>query len=137
VVLLAVSTAAYGKPTTGQAARALSVNDTAHLKRKNSGSLILEEGQATGALPGSVKASFELGPTVKAVVTISTRSGTLTGRCSAVLHSTGVYASFAGTITVTKGTGRYAKAHGNGGFYGVVNRHNYELTVQTTGHLSY
>jgi hypothetical protein len=138
VLFLAVNSTAYATPTArGRTASTLNVNDTAHLKRKNSGSLILEEGQASGALPGSVKARFELGPTIKAVFTISTRSGTLTGQCSAVLHSTGLYASFAGTITVTTGTGRYAKAHGRGGFYGVVNRHNYELTVQTTGHLSY
>lgn len=136
-ILLSMSATAHATQPAGHAARLLSVNDTAHLKRKNSGSLILEEGKAAGALPGSVKARFELGPTIKAVFTISTRSGTLTGQCSAVLHSTGLYASFAGTITVTAGTGSYSKARGHGGFYGVVNRHNYELTVQTTGHLSY
>ncbi|MHB8241056.1 MAG: autotransporter [Solirubrobacteraceae bacterium] len=111
------------------------MTDTAHLKyQKHSG---LEEGTATGTLPGNVKIRFEIGPPVKATFTISTSKGSLSGTGSAALHSAGLYASFGGTITVTHGTGRYAHAHGHGGLYGVVNRHTYALTVQTTGSLSY
>jgi len=40
-------------------------------------------------------------------------------------------------MTVSHGTDRYAHAHGHGGFYGTVNRHNDALVVQTTGQLSY
>ena len=40
-------------------------------------------------------------------------------------------------MTISHGTGRYAHAHGHGGFYGTVDRHNDALVVQTTGQLSY
>ena len=40
-------------------------------------------------------------------------------------------------MSITRGTGRYVHAHGSGGFYGVLNRKTYALTVQTTGRLSY
>ena len=111
------------------------MTDTGHLTyRKSSG---LEEGTATGTLAGSVKIHFEIGPPVKATFTISTPRGSISGTGAATLHSAGLYASFGGTITVTRGTGRFAHAHGHGGLYGVVNRHTYALTVQTTGSLSY
>jgi hypothetical protein len=40
---------------------------------------------------------------------------------------------------VLGGTGRYAHAHGSGKLYGVYNRRSprLELTIQTTGNLSY
>jgi hypothetical protein len=42
-------------------------------------------------------------------------------------------------MTVTRGTGRYAHAHGHGGFYGTIDRENthYPAVVQTTGTLVY
>lgn len=134
-VVIASGVAQGDRRSSAQSARSLSVNDTAHLTyRKSSG---LEEGTATGTLPGSVKIHFEIGPPVKATFTISTPRGSISGAGTATLHSAGLYASFGGTITVTHGTGRYAHAHGHGGLYGVVNRHTYALTVQTTGSLSY
>ena len=48
-----------------------------------------------------------------------------------------MYLSFGGTLTVTHGTGRYAHAHGQGGFYGTIDRKNYAVTIQTTGTLYY
>jgi hypothetical protein len=119
-------------------ARALNVTDTAHLRYiRESGSLLIEEGVATGGLPGTVKVRFDVGPTVTSSFTIYTRGGSIAGNGSGVLHGTGVTASFGGTMTVSHGTGRYAHAHGRGGFYGTINRKTYALTVQTTGTLSY
>ena len=40
-------------------------------------------------------------------------------------------------MTVSHGTGRYKHVHGNGGFYGTLNRTTYKMVVQTTGTLSY
>jgi hypothetical protein len=132
--------AAYGATRLARvhAARVLDATDTAHLRYiRSSGALLLEEGSATGALPGTVKVQMNVGATVIASFTIKTRNGSLAGRGSGTLHGTGVYASFGGTMTVSHGTGRYAHAHGHGGFYGVLNRNSYALTVQTTGTLSY
>jgi hypothetical protein len=114
------------------------VTDTAHLHYlRETGADLLEEGQATGGLPGRVQARFNVGATVFASFTISTHYGSISGSGSGKLHGTGVYASFGGAMTVTRGTGRYADAHGHGGFYGAINRNNYAATVQTTGTLSY
>jgi len=119
-------------------ARTLNVTDEARLHyHESAGSSLIEEGRATGGLPGAVKVHFTVGPTVSASFTISTGSGTLIGHGSGVLHSSGTYASFRGSMSITRGTGRYLHAHGHGGFYGVLNRKTYALTVQTTGSLSY
>ena len=75
---------------------------------------------------------------MKASFTLSSRYGKLIGSGFAKPHSSGnEYSSFAGTLTITHGTGRYARAHGQGGFYGVINRGNDAVTVQTTGTLAY
>jgi hypothetical protein len=122
------------------AARALNITDTAHLHfvRETASSILIDEGKATGGLPGVVKVGFEVGATVKASFTLSSRYGKLIGSGFAKPHSSGQeYSSFAGTLTITHGTGRYGRAHGHGGFYGVINRGNDAVTVQTTGTLAY
>lgn len=120
-------------------ARTLNVTDEAHLHlTTTAGELLEEEGQATGALPGKIRARFNVGASVSGSYTFYPRSGgSITGRGSAHLHSTGTYSSFGGTLTITHGTGRYSHVHGSGGFYGIVNRRTNALTVQTTGRLSY
>jgi hypothetical protein len=138
LTLADASASADGGEPFARAARTLNVTDTAHLRyHESAGSALIEEGTATGGLPGSVKVRFTVGPTVSASFTIFTHSGTLTGHGSGTLHSSGTYASFGGTMSITRGTGRYLHAHGHGGFYGVLNRKTYALTVQTTGRLSY
>jgi hypothetical protein len=125
-------------PARALAARTLNVTDTAHLRyRRTSGSSLIEEGPASGGLPGTVKVRFDVGASVSATFTISTHNGSLIGHGSGALHSSGMYASFGGSMTITRGTGRYRYARGHGGFYGVINRKSYDLTVQTTGKLSY
>jgi hypothetical protein len=124
------------------AARALNVNDTAHLHYvKESHGQLIDEGAATGSLPGTVRIAFDVGATVVANFTINTHSGSIIGNGSGTLHTSksrsDVYVSFAGTLTVSRGTSLYAHAHGHGGFYGTVDRKNYSATIQTTGTLSY
>ena len=122
-----------------RAARTLNVNDEAHLHVTGSeGELLNESGPATGSLPGTVRVRFSVSATVSGSFTIYPRGGgSISGRGTAHLHSTGTYASFGGTMYVTHGTGRYAHAHGHGGLYGTVNRRTNALVVQTTGRLSY
>jgi len=124
------------------AARTLNVSDTAHLHHgKENRGLLVDEGQATGQLPGKVRVEFDVGATVYANFTIYTRNGALMGHGSGTLHESKghstVWVSFAGTMSVSRGTGRYLHAHGQGGFYGTFDRHNYEATIQTTGTLDY
>ena len=126
------------RPLTAQAAATLKITDTANMHyTSGSGSLLHETGTASGTLPGSMKANLAIGATLTANFTIYASGGTITGRGIGKPHGSGTYESFAGTLVATGGTGRYAHAHGHGGFYGTFDRKNYDLTVQTTGKLSY
>ena len=125
------------RPLTAQAAATLKITDTADMHyTSGSGSLLHETGTSSGTLPGSMKANLAIGATLTANFTIYTSGGTITGRGMGKPHGSGTYESFAGTLVATGGTGRYAHAHGHGGFYGTFDRKNYDLTVQTTGKLS-
>ncbi len=117
----------------------LNATDEAHLHVVNaSGSQLIEEGLATGGLPGTVKVRFRVEATVSGTFTLYPHGGgSITGRARGALHSTTTYASFGGTLTITGGSGRYAHAHGTGGLYGTVDRRNDALVVQTTGKLYY
>jgi hypothetical protein len=155
-VALLAELAAMAIPSTGSAqgsvqrqaahaARALNVTDTARLEFVGeSGSSLVDEGKATGELPGKVKVLFNVGATVRASFTIYTRNWSLVGIGSGTLsepkrnHSQrDPYESFGGTMKISHGTGHYAHAHGTGGFYGVINRETRAVTIQTTGTLSY
>jgi hypothetical protein len=126
------------RPLTAQAAATFKITDTADMHyTSGSGSLLHETGKASGTLPGNMKANLAIGATLTASFTIYASGGTITGRGMGRTHGSGTYESFAGTLVATGGTGRYAHAHGHGGFYGTFDRKNYDLTVQTTGKLSY
>lgn len=119
-------------------ARRLSVTDTAHLQYITSeGSTVFEHGKATGALPGRMNARLVVTASFAASFTLYANGGTLTGHGTAAPHGSGRYQSFSGSLLITAGTGRYAHAHGRAGLYGVFDRHTYNVTVQTTGTLSY
>ena len=144
-LLLAGSLASTGHATQlhprAHTARTLNVTDTAHVHlvaETESGALV-EEGQAKGALLGTVKVQISISATINATFTISNHYGSISGHGSGKINGTGEKASFGGSMTVTRGTGRYAHAHGNGGFYGTIDRENthYPAVVQTTGTLVY
>jgi hypothetical protein len=123
------------------AAHALKATDTAHLYKVSvSGSDLIEEGKATGTLPGKMRATVNIGATISGTFTIYVHGvGTITGHGVATPHGSGRYESFKGSIVVTGGTGRYAHAHGETGLYGTFDRESedYALVIQTTGTLSY
>jgi hypothetical protein len=120
-----------------QAAGILNVSDTGRLRfTGESGSQLVEEGPATGTLPGSVRAQLTVGTTVTVSFTIYLRNGTLTGHGTAQLNpGKGTYASFSGSLRVSHGSGHYAHAAGSGGLYGTIDRNNDNATVQVVGRL--
>jgi hypothetical protein len=125
------------------AARAIYVRDEGRLHYTgSSGSLLQEEGTATGTLPGKLRVRFVYtgtSLTVAAQFTITGSGWSLIG------HGTGTLSdpnspspSFRGRMSITGGTGRYAHAHATGELFGVFyRRHHYALTVQTVGELHY
>ena len=130
-----------GHSPAAHAARALRATDTAHLYKVSvSGSNLIEEGKATGTLPGKMRATVNIGATISGTFTIYVHGvGTITGHGTAIPHGSGRFESFKGSIVVTGGTGRYAHARGTTGLYGTFDRESedYALVIQTTGTLSY
>jgi hypothetical protein len=124
---------------TGIAAAAqLRAKDTAKLHYVGAvGEQVYETGGASGTLPGSMRVHMIFASTFSGSFTIYTRGGAIYGHGRAKPHGGGAYESFAGTLVVTGGTGRYRHAHGSAGLYGVFNRNNYSLIVQTAGTLRY
>lgn len=121
-------------------ARSLNATDTAHLHyipSQSEGSTLVEEGTATGALPGKMRAHLKIEASFKGAFVLYAQGGTITGHGAAKPSGAGRYESFRGALVVTGGTGRFAHAHGQAGLYGVFDRQTYKLTIQTTGRLSY
>jgi hypothetical protein len=126
-----------GAPT-ARTARSLRLTMTAHLHYiASKGSYLLEEGSASGPLAGTVKARLRVTADISGTFTFYPRGGSIAGRGSGTLHESGTYASFGGSLTILGGSGRYARARGAGKVYGVYNRQNLGVTIQTTGNLSY
>jgi hypothetical protein len=123
------------------AGRALDIREEGRLRFINSyGSELIDEGAATGTLPGKLRVHFlyDGSPEVTAQFTISTGSGSISGRASARLADpTSPAPSFRGTFKTTGGSGRYAHVSGTGELSGVFTRRGYALAVQTIGRLRY
>ena len=117
-----------------RAARTVSVNDTGHLTRTHaSGDVIDEAGKIAGTLPGTATVHLNVGPeTITASFTIQVHGGgSIVGTGRAKIGSDNRFTSFAGTLSVTGGSGRYAHARGAGKLYGTIERVSDKLTVQT------
>jgi hypothetical protein len=124
-----------------QSAATQTVKDEGNLRFvKSSGSTLIDEGHATGTIPGNVRIHFTYNgnPNVSAQLTIYGAHGTLQVRATGRLSSpTNPNPSFSGSLTITGGSRRYSRAHGAGKLYGVFHRRTYGMVVQTQGTLHY
>ncbi len=130
---------AGGSPA--RASSRLNVYDEGHLHYlRSSGNQLIDEGHATGTMPGTVVVRFTYNgnPTVYASFQIYGDSGSISGYAKGHLSNpNSTSPSFSGALTLSGGGGRYAHAHGSGELYGVFYRRNYAMTVQTRGTLTY
>jgi len=123
-----------------RSARMLNATDTAHLKynpKYSEGATLIEEGAASGSLPGKMRARLKIEGTFSGTFVLTTSGGTIKGHGFAKPSGSGRYESFRGSLVVTGGTGRFSRAHGTAGLYGTFDRVKYQVTVQTTGSISY
>ena len=128
----------FGVSGRAHAARVLRASDEAHLRYVSaSGSTLYETGRANGTLPGSMRVHMRIGPTFSGSFTIHASGGTIAGHGTAIPHGVGVYESFAGSLTLTGGSGRFRHASGAAKLYGTFNRNTYALLIQTEGTLHY
>lgn len=124
-----------------QASRTLKVYDEGRLHYvHSSGNEIIDEGQATGTVPGRVVVHFTYdgSPSVYANFQIYAHAGTISGHAKGTISNpTSTSPSFRGALTLSGGAGRYAHAHGKGELFGVYYRRSYGMTVQTRGGVQY
>jgi len=132
--------AAGASGSTAGAARTVSLNDTAHLRRTSShGFNLYESGSASGTLSGSISLHLDVVSTnrVTAQLTVHPSGGSISGSASGSYRNNGATASFSGTLSVTGGSGSYSGAHGSGlSFSGTIQRSTDAVTVHVSGHFS-
>jgi hypothetical protein len=119
----------------------LNVRDEGRLHLvSSSGSRLIDEGPVSGTIPGRVRVRFAFngGSTVSAQFTIYSHYGSISGQGQAkVSNPASPTPSFRGALSITGGSGRYARAHGSGELFGVFYRRTFALTVQAIGKLRY
>jgi hypothetical protein len=118
----------------------LSLSDTGYLHRtSHHGFTLGEQGSASGTISGTIYIHLNIVSTnrVTAEVSIYPSGSSITGYATASYRPSGALASFSGTMTVERGTGRYKGAHGSGlSFTGTVQRSNDAVTVHVSGRMS-
>lgn len=143
--LAATSAATFG-PTAGavsptppraSAARTISLHETGRLHLLNKhGFTLNEQGPASGTASGTLYVRLKIVSTshVTAEVSFSPHGGTIAGTASASYHRGHSSASFSGFLTITRGTGTYAHAHGSHlSFTGTIQRSNDAITTSVSG----
>lgn len=144
VVVGALLGVVFGVPAspvaTARAAGTLSLSDTGRLHRtSHHGFTLNEEGSASGTISGTIYIHLKVVSTnrVTAEVSIYPSGSSITGYATADYRPAGAVASFSGTMTVERGTGRYEGAHGSGlSFTGTVQRSNDAVTVRVSGSMA-
>ena len=132
--------ASTSEAATARVAGTLSLSDTGHLHRtSHHGFTLNEEGSASGTIAGTIYIHLKIVSTnrVTAEVSIYASGSSITGYATADYRPSGAVASFSGTMTIERGTGRYSGAHGSGlGFSGTVQRSNDAVMVRVSGRMS-
>jgi hypothetical protein len=128
------------------AARTISLNDTGHLHRTSGRGITInqalnEMGTASGTIKGTIYIHLKVvSPSrVTAEVNIYPSGGSITGYATASyrLGADVGTASFSGTMSINRGTGSYAHAHGSGlSFSGTIQRLSDAVTVHVSGKMS-
>jgi hypothetical protein len=130
--------------TKAVAARTISLNETGRMHRTSGRGITInqdlnEQGSASGTIMGTIYIHLKVvSPTrVTAEVNIYPSGSSITGSATASYRVDGGTASFSGTMSIDRGTGSYAHAHGSGlSFSGTVQRLNDAVTVHLSGSMS-
>lgn len=113
----------------------LNENGNLHLTSKQ-GFTLNEQGPASGTVSGTLYVHLKIVSSthVTAEIGIYPHGGSITCSGSAAYKREGATANFAGALSIDRGTGSYAKAHGSGlSFSGTIKRSNDAIAVHVSG----
>jgi hypothetical protein len=116
----------------------LKENGNLHLTSRH-GFTLNEQGSGTGTISGTIYVHLKIVSTrqVTAEMNIYLKGGSITGEASAGYRREGATGHFAGSLSIARGSGSYANAHGTGlSFSGTIQRSNYAVTVHVSGTVS-
>ncbi len=127
-------------PASARVASTVSLHETGHLHVTSRHEFTLEElGAATGTFSGSIHVRLTLVSTSRATaeVTITRREGSISCAGTAAYRRGGEAATFAGTMSITGGTGRYRRARDSGlRIEGTLQQSSDAITVALSGRVS-
>jgi hypothetical protein len=133
--------AAHSAAPLARASRTASLSESGHLHLTSKHDVTLnEQGSATGTITGAIYIHLHLTSTSKvtAEVSIYPTGGSLSGNGSAVYRVEGSVAAFTGTLSITRGSGKYAHARASAlRFTGTIQRRGDAVSVHVSGPLSY
>ncbi|HEY3970879.1 MAG TPA: hypothetical protein VGL79_05720 [Solirubrobacteraceae bacterium] len=95
-----------------------------------------EVGPASGTVSGTLYVHLKIvsSTRVTAEISLYPHGGSITCSGSAAYKREGSTANFAGALSIARGTGSYAKAHGSGlSFSGTIQRSNDAIAVHVSG----
>lgn len=138
--VISASLAALTMLIPAHAAGTFTLNESGslHLTSKH-GFTLNEQGAATGTVPGPIYVHLKIDSSshVSAELNIYPHGGSITGHGSAAYHRGRTDATFSGTLSIARGSGRYSHAHGSGlSFSGTIQRSNDAITVHVAGRAS-
>jgi hypothetical protein len=118
-------------------ARVISLNENGNLQlTSKNGFTLNERGLASGTVHGTIYVHLSIvsSSRVTAELNIYPHGGSLTARGSASYRKESTLARFSGAMSIERGTGSYAQAHGSGlSFSGTIQRSNDAVTVHVAG----
>jgi hypothetical protein len=124
-----------------RAARTISLKETGHLHLTGKHDFTLnEQGSASGTIAGTIYVHLTAVSTsrVTAEVNIYRKGGSISGTGAASYRRAGETASFAGTMSIDRGTGNCRHVHGSGlSFTGTIEESRRDaITVHVSGRVS-
>jgi hypothetical protein len=147
VALLALAPLSAGERTSSSdgpsagVSRTTSLNETGHLHLTSKHNFTLNErGTATGTVTGTIYVHLTAvsSTRVTAEVNIYARGASFSGNGNASYHRGSTTASFAGSMSINRGTGGYAHVHGSGlSFSGTIaESRNDAIAMRVSGRVS-
>jgi hypothetical protein len=138
------SRAPIGRPPSvpsATVAKTTSLNETGHLRLTSKHNFTLNErGSATGTIKGTIYVHLTAVSSTRVTVQVSIypRGGSVSGSGTGSYRRKGSTAQFAGSMSFTRGTGKYAHVHGSGlSFSGTIEEANHDaITVHVNGKVS-